>query len=77
MKMLHKKTSHLQAHHWKDIGAIGSLLTDGIFFVFLLVVSVFVSVIMAIVGFIGVALAYLSSPALALLSLCQRTPKTD
>jgi Zn-dependent protease with chaperone function len=77
MKTLHKKVSHLRPHNWKDSGAIGSLLLNVVFFVFLLILSALVSVIVAVTGFIGVALAYLSSPFFALLSLRRQTPKMD
>jgi hypothetical protein len=73
MKTLYKKASHLRTHTWKDIGGIGGLLLDGVFFVFLLIVS---AIVLAI-GAIAVALDYLFSPLLALLSLCRRTRKID
>jgi len=64
MKTICKKASHLKAHTWRDIGGIGGLLLDEAFFVLLVVVST----IMTIIGFIGVALAYLFFPVIALLS---------
>ena len=73
MKTLYKKASHLRAHTWKDIGGVRGLVLDMTFFVFL----VFVSVIMTIVGFIGVVLAFVFSPVLALVSYCGKRQKKD
>jgi hypothetical protein len=64
MQTLYKKASHLRAHTWKDVGGIGGLLLDGAFFVFLLITSA----VVVVVGSIVVALNYLFSPVLSLLS---------
>ena len=73
MKTLCKKASHIRAHTWIDIGGIGGLLLDGVFFIFLLLVSVIVLAI----GAVAVALDYLFSPVLALMSLSRPTHKID
>jgi fatty acid desaturase len=65
MSRLRKKTSHLQAHTWKDIGGIGGLLIEAAYFVFLIIVSGFV----LLIGTIVVILSYLFHPLLDLLSL--------
>jgi hypothetical protein len=73
MIALYKKASHLQVHPWKDIGGIGGLLLDGAFFVFLLIVST----IVLLMGGIVVALDYLFSPVLALMSLRRGSQKRN
>jgi hypothetical protein len=73
MKTLYKKASHLRAHTWKDIGGVGGLLLDAVFFVFLLVVSA----VVLLFGVIAVVLDYLFSPALGLLSRCGGSQKKD
>ena len=65
MKTLYKKASHLRAHTWRDIGGLGGIILDGMFFAFLFVVS---GIVLA-AGAMVVVLDYLFSPLLALASM--------
>lgn len=73
MKTLSKKTSHLRAHTWRDIGGLGGLFLDLLFFAFLLIMSL----TFVMIGFVTVALDYLLSPLVSLLSCFHRTHAVD
>ncbi len=73
MKTLYKKASQFRTHTWKDIGGLGGMLLDGAFFAFLL----FISLIVVTIGAVVVALDYVASPVLSLISLCSRPSARD
>jgi len=73
MKKLYQKASHLRAHTWKDIGGFGGFLLDVAFFVFLLIMSAIVLLVVAIV----LALDYLFRPVLSLMSLSRGSQKRN